>query len=309
MCAPDPQLSPDAVAANALDLARLRTLLPAQIAELVEVVDSIDSTNTELARRAADDPTVPDFSVLTAEEQTAGLARLDRRWSSPKYSSLSTSFLLRPSVADFSWIVLLLAEAAVHTAQQYGVPAAIKWPNDVVAVDQSQKTVKLAGILAQLVNPADGAAPVLVVGIGLNITDKPSVQQAPTAPTTPGCFADFLSTGVPPNDSDVAAQLNRTEILAALISRFHQNYLEWQNAAALGTGGGWAARRISPVMATIGQMVKVMPASGEAYLGQALRLGSNGELIVKTGQGECAVHVGDITHLRPVADLQDGGWQ
>lgn len=61
----------------------------------LEVVESIGSTNTELASRAREGASAPG-SILVAEEQTAGKGRLDRAWTAPPRSGLFFSMLFRP---------------------------------------------------------------------------------------------------------------------------------------------------------------------------------------------------------------------
>ncbi len=111
------------------------------IAQLI-VVDSTGSTNADLLQGVTVDPHAwPDLSVLTAEHQTAARGRLDRHWEAPPLSSVSVSIVLRPVNAEgrplpthsYSWFSLLAAlalrEALLETA---GIPAEIKWPNDVL---------------------------------------------------------------------------------------------------------------------------------------------------------------------------------
>lgn len=269
-----------------LDPTKLADLLGVDLAARVEILDSVGSTNTVLLERARTTAELPDFTVLTAEEQTAGQGRLSRQWQSPKHTSLSTSFYLQPAQQDFSWLVLLLAEAAVHAAATNQIAAAIKWPNDIIAVDAGAEgegaVVKLGGILAQLLAPHQ-----LVIGIGLNVLATPQLPTNPAAPTKPASFADFNP------------QVDRTVVLAELITRFHENYRGWAQAAELGSGARWAQQRIQPRLATLGQAVKVTPVSGQPYLGRATGLGTNAELIVETERGRHELSSADITHLRP----------
>jgi len=121
----------------------------------VEVVASIDSTNSELLRA----PAAPDRSVLIAAFQTAGRGRLDRRWDAPVGANALFSVLFRtvpdPPVALTHRMGLAAAEACDRVA---GIRPRLKWPNDLIVDD-----LKLGGILAQ--RGAHGA----VVGLGLNV--------------------------------------------------------------------------------------------------------------------------------------------
>jgi BirA family transcriptional regulator, biotin operon repressor / biotin---[acetyl-CoA-carboxylase] ligase len=62
----------------------------------IERFDVIDSTNTWVAARAVEG--APEGLVATADFQSAGRGRMDRRWESPPGASLLCSILLRPDV-------------------------------------------------------------------------------------------------------------------------------------------------------------------------------------------------------------------
>ncbi|MGI8806654.1 MAG: biotin--[acetyl-CoA-carboxylase] ligase [Acidimicrobiales bacterium] len=118
----------------------------------------IDSTNrlaAELARDGA-----PDGLVVGADHQTAGRGRRGRTWESRPGSALLVSVVLRPVPA----LVTLAAGVAAAEACEAvaGVPARLKWPNDVMSA-----AGKLGGILSELVGDA------AVVGLGLNLSWAP----------------------------------------------------------------------------------------------------------------------------------------
>jgi BirA family biotin operon repressor/biotin-[acetyl-CoA-carboxylase] ligase len=122
--------------------------------------ERIDSTNRYLLQCAAEG--AAEGVVAVADEQTAGRGRLGRTWVAPAGSALLVSVLLRPQLPlDRTHLVTLAAGLAAIEAigELSGVPAGLKWPNDVVVDDR-----KLAGILAE----ADGAGAV-IVGMGCNV--------------------------------------------------------------------------------------------------------------------------------------------
>jgi BirA family biotin operon repressor/biotin-[acetyl-CoA-carboxylase] ligase len=118
-------------------------------------VDSTNRVAADLARAGA-----PDGVVVGSDFQTAGRGRRGRAWESPPGSGLLVSVLLRPAPP----LVTLAAGVAAADAieEVAGVPATLKWPNDIL-VDGA----KVAGILTELVG---GAA---VVGLGVNLTWAP----------------------------------------------------------------------------------------------------------------------------------------
>jgi len=111
-----------------------------------------DSTNErarELAARGA-----PHGALVTASRQTAGRGRQGRSWVAPDGRALLCSLLLRDPPR------LLPLAAGVAVASVVGVPALVKWPNDVLVDGR-----KVAGILVEG-RPQERWA---VVGIGLNV--------------------------------------------------------------------------------------------------------------------------------------------
>src|SRR6516225_1254159 len=129
--------------------------------------DTVVSTNT-VALELANDPANHGVVIL-AREQTAGRGQYGRSWLASPGSSVLMSILLFPPPA-LRRPALLTAWAAVSVCdlcqQLTGVPARIKWPNDVLIQDR-----KVCGILIeQRAAGADSFAS--VVGIGLNVTQS-----------------------------------------------------------------------------------------------------------------------------------------
>lgn len=132
--------------------------------------DEIDSTNTYLKRIALSGAS--DGAVAVADCQTAGRGRMERRFQSPKGQGIYLSALLRPSLPPEQLLpVTALAGVAVCQAveQVCGVRPQLKWPNDPVLGGK-----KLCGILTEMSMEGEtGRLQYLVVGIGLNVHQKP----------------------------------------------------------------------------------------------------------------------------------------
>ena len=131
----------------------------------VEVLPSIDSTNTELMRRARSGLMEP--VLLAADEQTAGCGRLGKGWHSRPGQSLTFSLALPMAPADWSGLSLAVG---VSLAESLHPDVRLKWPNDLWFEQR-----KLGGILVETASTgaalAGGAAAqrLVVVGVGLNI--------------------------------------------------------------------------------------------------------------------------------------------
>jgi BirA family biotin operon repressor/biotin-[acetyl-CoA-carboxylase] ligase len=148
----------------------------------VEVVPKIDSTNTELMRRARAGRLEP--VLLVAEQQTAGRGRLGRDWHSDvgtnqaNPASLTFSLGLPLSPADWSGLSLAVG---VSIVQSLHPDLRLKWPNDVWLHDR-----KLAGILIETASLGDTRY--AVVGVGINIRPP----QAAGLATPPAGLVELL---------------------------------------------------------------------------------------------------------------------
>lgn len=129
----------------------------------VEVLPEIDSSNSELMRRARAGRTEP--TLLVAERQTAGRGRLGRDWHSAAGDSLTFSLALPLAPADWSGLSLAVGTSV---AESLHPRIRLKWPNDLWLDDR-----KLGGILIETASFGEpGAARQAVVGIGINIAPR-----------------------------------------------------------------------------------------------------------------------------------------
>ena len=140
----------------------------------VEVLPQVDSTNTELMRRARVGQLEP--ILLVAERQTAGRGRLGRQWHSDLANveaipSLTFSLGLPLSPGDWSGLSLVVG---VSVARSLHPDLRLKWPNDVWLQGR-----KLGGILIE--TASFGGTRYAVVGVGINIA-APSAQGLSTPP-------------------------------------------------------------------------------------------------------------------------------
>jgi BirA family biotin operon repressor/biotin-[acetyl-CoA-carboxylase] ligase len=132
----------------------------------VEIVPQLDSTNSELMRRARAGRA--ESVLLVAERQTAGRGRLGRSWASGAADSLTFSVGLTLAPAD--WAGLSLA-VGVSLAESLHPDIRLKWPNDLWLAGR-----KLGGILIETASFAgDAGAPrYAVIGVGLNLAPRPA---------------------------------------------------------------------------------------------------------------------------------------
>ncbi len=140
----------------------------------VEVLPEIDSTNTELMRRARAGH--GDAVLLIAEHQSAGRGRLGRQWTSQAGDSLTFSLGLPLQPASWSGLSLVVG---VAVAEALHPRVGLKWPNDLWVDGR-----KLGGILVETASFASADAPrQTVVGVGLNIR-RPTGEGLSTPPAS-----------------------------------------------------------------------------------------------------------------------------
>ena len=139
--------------------------------------EELDSTSSELLRHIGD---YDNLSVVAAVNQTAGRGQRGNRWFSAPGDNLTFSFLLRPEALPAREVMALtcFATLAVRDAlQAEGVPAVIKWPNDIYVGKR-----KICGMLVENgLEGADIAWSVIGIGINLNQTVFPGGVLNPTS--------------------------------------------------------------------------------------------------------------------------------
>ncbi|MET9520059.1 biotin--[acetyl-CoA-carboxylase] ligase [Streptomyces sp. NPDC002994] len=250
----------------------------------LDVVPSVGSTNTDLARRAGD---LPEGAVLVAEEQTEGRGRLDRRWSAPARSGLFFSVLLKPTevpVEKWGWLPLLVGvSVASALSKSAGVDTALKWPNDLLVTVGGEER-KAGGILAE--RAADG----VVVGIGINVTLTEKELPIPGAGSL--ALAGAVST-------------DRDPLLRSVLRSLGQWYGDWR-----ASGGDPAASRLQEAYAagcaTLGRTVRAELPGGRSVTGEAVAIDGHGRLVLATAEGvQQPVGAGDVVHLRPGASTEE----
>ncbi len=132
---------------------------------LIEQIEEVDSTNSELLRR---DPLLPRGSParaiwLVANRQTGGRGRRQRAWLSTPAASLTASLALEvPRPSHIGAFPLAAGLAVAQALSRFGSEVSLKWPNDIHVGGG-----KAGGILCEA--RARGGLTRLVVGCGLNL--------------------------------------------------------------------------------------------------------------------------------------------
>jgi BirA family biotin operon repressor/biotin-[acetyl-CoA-carboxylase] ligase len=275
-------VSDGGISRNPLDGAKLDELVavPDSIWRRVEVVASTGSTNADLIARARTGEDVSG-TVLVAENQTAGRGRNGRTWSAVPGAQLLMSVGIPSAdlpVGAWGWVSLATGLAVVAAvADVAGVPSGLKWPNDVLAGDDGRK---LAGILAEVATPA----PVIVVGVGLNVSLRADEVPHPAATSLTMLGAD---------DQD------RTELICALLRELQDRI---QRLEAAGRADDALVAEYVASSLTISARVRATLPGDREVVGTALSIDDHGRLCIDTGNEVVVVSAGDVVHLRPVDD-------
>lgn len=271
---------------------RVRSFLPDFVAQ---AVPSIDSTNTELMRRAKAGqlPT----TLLIAQRQSAGKGRMGKPWQSAIGRSLVMSLGMVLNPKQWHGLSLVLGMVVAQEVQALRSPTSalakaqlgLKWPNDVWLMDDSGQGRKLAGILIETapVHAANhaGAASFealsgryVVIGIGLNL--RPIECNNDMAFSVPPVSLQELSAGV---DEAYLIDVLVVGMVQALQLFEKQGFAPWQASFAK-----WDVLRGRQVLLSDGRTGVVQGVSPQ------------GELHLATDQGDEWIMSAEVS-VRPVS--------
>ncbi|MGL4173611.1 MAG: biotin--[acetyl-CoA-carboxylase] ligase [Actinomycetota bacterium] len=243
----------------------------------LDVLPSVGSTNTELARRYRSG-SAGLGAVLIAEQQDAGRGRQARTWVAPSRSSLTMSIVLQPAMPMTRWGWFpLIAGLAIKDAlvQVCHVPALLKWPNDILINGR-----KVAGLLAEVVSTAQGVTAV-VLGIGINVSQGESELPAPEATSL------MLA---------AAATTDRDTVLRAALRAIDARHRQWTAADDQENEVSADYRKGCD---TLQRFVRVHLPQGETVMGVATDIDDDGRLVVTKESGFTqAFAAADVEHVR-----------
>lgn len=234
---------------------------------MLQTLESVDSTNLELARRWRAG-TAKHGDMLRARYQTAGRGRMGRSFVAESDEALLLSYLYLAEDTEqlrehAGWFTFATALAMRQALTVLGCRAGLKWPNDLYVGNK-----KLGGVLGEALEPADGRFP-LIVGIGVNTS----------ATTPPSPEATSLAMENLPHDEDS---------ILTLISAFRAELEPRLEAANAGMTDVLHAE-LTGCCISLGRRVGVTTHSGLRIEGTALEIAESGSLIVDTESGPTEV--------------------
>lgn len=234
--------------------------------------DVTGSTNVE-ARKQAENG-APEGLLVVAGKQEAGKGRRGRSWESPAGVNIFMTLLLRPRFRPekASMVTLVMAVSAAQAITDVsGLPAEIKWPNDIVIHRK-----KAVGILTELTMETDYIQ-YLVCGVGINVNQTEFPEEIGETATSL-----YLEGG---------RRINRAGLIERVMERFEENYEIFCRTEDM---SGLKAI-YDGLLVNREARVRVLDPGGE-YDGLAHGISELGELIVEKEDGSVEkVYAGEVS--------------
>ncbi len=250
---------------------------------------TIDSTNSEAKRRAAE---VPSFrnalgdltpkgrelhrTLFVADSQTAGRGRMGRPFVSPAGSGVYLTLLYAPK-GGVKNPALLTAAAAVAVSRAikklYDLETKIKWVNDIFYCGK-----KVCGILTEgIANFETGIIEAAIVGLGINIS---------SAENLPRVAGSLLEDKSDDQNQQNFNRPSRNELIAQVVHEILLIYdAEEKEDAAIPMQ---MLKEYQDRSLLIGRNVLINPTAGmdgEPYRATVLSIDSQARLVVKLEDG------------------------
>lgn len=241
-------------------------------------LDAVDSTNAEALRRRA-----PGW--IAARRQTSGRGRRGRPWGAGT-GDLAASLSLAAPDGKAAELATLSFAAALATADlcdrllppDLHAAVTLKWPNDVLIRGR-----KVAGLLLE------NAAPWLVVGVGVNLSQGPEPAVLEAGATPPIALSELRA---PPRPETAL------EILA---EAFEARFAQWREGGFAATRADWLSRA-----AGLGGPARAR-LPGEEVSGRFVDVDADGAFVLDTPAGKRRIHAADIHFAGPAGDASKRG--
>ncbi len=257
----------------------------------VEMLPHIDSTNTELMRRARAGERQP--VLLAAAEQSAGRGRHGKVWITQPGAALTFSLGLPLQPRDWSGLSLAVG---VSLAEQLGPEVRLKWPNDLWWQGR-----KLGGILVEtavlgteggaLPGTEPGAPRYTVVGVGINLETPelpPAIAAAGTLAALPpvGVYALDSAEGAHGAEEALGRRLDAGQWLVRLLPALVRDVLHFEQAGFAAFAQRFAARDALQGQALL---------TSDGRTGTGAGVAADGSLLLDTPAGRVAVASGEVS--------------
>ena len=242
----------------------MRSSFAGELGREIEYHDVLPSTQTRARELAAQG--IP-RGIVVANEQSAGQGTRGRVWVAPKGTSLLASWIVRPAPVAPALFAALAGVAIARVLESLArADARLEWPNDVHVGGR-----KVAGALAHATSDGDGG--VLVLGIGINVHQRPEDFPAELRERA----ISLAIAGYP---------LDRLALLARLTRELDRLEDTKERGAALDE---WRRRSTF-----LGKAVEVRAGERAPLRGIATAIDDDGALVVRTPTGTERVVAGEV---------------
>lgn len=273
----------DTYIAERLDIVALQRQLQTRLfgrQERMVYFPTVDSTNTQAMQLALND--AEEGVVVVTDNQYAGRGRQGHQWVDVSGCNSITSLVLRPRFAPYL-LVMLAALAVVDAINEVcGIPATIKWPNDVLIEER-----KVAGILIETSRDATGRM-VAIMGIGVNVNAHPASRiQEPAEHEALLARATCL-------EATCGHKVSRERFIASLLRFTETSYVALHDEVTHGIAATHpdsvipasqgVRERWRSHLSTLGRTVEVRQG-GTILSGVAEDVNDNGELLLRLSTG------------------------
>ena len=236
--------------------------------------DTIDTTQNFAIKIASNSD--ENGTIIISKKQTGGRGRMKRKWKSP-VGGIWMSIIIHPKF-DISYITLVPIATSlalcIAIEKILKIKPELKWPNDVTL-----KGKKVAGILVDT-SIVSNEIENMVLGIGINFKIKPN-EIANTMKKTPNFYG-------------VTTLTKKNEKALPLIQQFLyelENILQLISSSYIKKITSEWTKRSS----TIGRNVSIVTNDGKLN-GKAIKIDSDGALIIYRGKNTKRILVGDLTY-------------
>jgi BirA family biotin operon repressor/biotin-[acetyl-CoA-carboxylase] ligase len=226
------------------------------------------SSTMDIAKKAATEGAT-EGTIVVAEEQTKGKARLGRSWISPP-GVIAVSVILRPEMSQMLRLAIVSSLATSRGIEKAtGLKTNIKWPNDVLINGK-----KVSGILTESALRGQ-SVDWSVIGIGINANFDPKAY--PEIADT----ATSLS-------AELGREVSELKALLQLLHELKQLYMALCHDEPIHEE--WQER-----LETLGKMVQIT-SGNQVQEGYADSVDSDGSLLLRRADGSLTrIVAGEVT--------------
>lgn len=231
--------------------------------------ETIDSSNT--FAKTLSDAEAKNGTLIITEEQTGGRGRFNRKWESQKEKNLTFSIVLKPEyeLHQIGLLPLLTASAVAKAIESStNLQVECKWPNDILINEK-----KTCGILIE--STSTNKLNRIVVGIGLNVNQD--------------LFPDEIKSTATSLKIELGKTIDRAILLVEILKQFEDMYSQFVQHVTNEYLAGWKNR-----CRMFGKEISVSYFEKQIH-GKALRIDSDGSLILESEADEIRLFSGDVT--------------